>query len=62
MPKIAEIKVIDGSLWAKMDIDPVNKDDSMVTVWTPEEIKNHDYQMFMDLCRALYEAYTKGTI
>lgn len=38
MPRVAEIKEINGQIWARLETE---SDEGVVTLWTPTEIEEH---------------------
>ena len=54
MPRIAELKEIDGQLWARMEMD---RDEGAVTLWTNEEIKDFKHVCIRDFLIDLFNQW-----
>jgi hypothetical protein len=50
MPRLCQLKEIDGALWARLDID---YDGGSVSLYTPIEIKQMKDQVIKDVISAL---------
>jgi hypothetical protein len=51
MPRVAEIKEIDGKLWVRLEL-PVTE--GSITFWTDEEIKQHAIASVKDFLLDLF--------
>jgi hypothetical protein len=56
MPKIAELREIDGSLWVKLEM---NADEGQVTLWTAEEIEEHSQTSVKDFLNNLFQQWIR---
>lgn len=54
MPMIAELREIDGALWAKLEMDAV---EGQVTLWTVQEIKDHGHACVRDFLIDLFQRW-----
>ena len=62
MPKVAQIKAIDGEIWC--NISSALTPDSLgeVTLWTPDEIKHHNRQLLVAFVLSLVEKYLDAKV
>lgn len=54
MPKIAELKEINGQIWARLEM---NTDEGEVTLWTKDEIKDYRLASVRDFLVDLYQDF-----
>lgn len=58
MPKIAEIKVINGEVWVRIDGDILHEENE-VSLYTPVELANRDRQVALAICDRIQQDYPK---
>lgn len=54
MPRIAELKEIDGHIWAKLEM---NLEEGQVTLWTNEEIRDFKHACVRDFLIDLFQQW-----
>ncbi len=57
MPKIAELREIDGHLWARLE--EMTADQGQVTLWTPDEIRQHSESAVQDFLISLFHDWKR---
>lgn len=57
MPRIMELKEIDGAIWAKLDVD-LSKDSSPAHLYTDEEYRASQNSLIEECARAVDESRT----
>lgn len=54
MPRILELKNIDGQMWARLDLD-LNSEDQPVTLWTASEVRETTNRLLDEAIGAIKE-------
>lgn len=61
MPRILELKEIDGALWARIGmVEDCPQEDSYIHLWTAKEAKDHKASAIRSFCFTLANAYIEG--
>lgn len=60
MPKIAEIKVVNEEVWCRVILNRSTDVLATITLWSPDEIKEHDRSLLLDFVRNQVENYLEG--
>lgn len=57
MPKIAELKQIDGAVWARLELTRNTEIVQQMVIWSEDDIKYHDEQLLKGFVMDLVENF-----